>query len=147
VLAAWQALWAELAGRRAAASAPSASGQHHPLRFDPTVLFADYPHAYLDAGARLTLYPGWTLAAIQAAAASPLFAHSTTLLLAPDDIARVVEALARQPGLALQALAAALPGIPMRRLMRVAMLLSKLGALQVEGAALNPNKPPPLGKS
>ena len=31
--------------------------------------------------------------------------------------------------------------------MRVAILSSKIGALQSEGAPLNPNKPPPLGKT
>ena len=149
VLRAWQALWADLAQRRgaAAAAATDKAGKPHPLHFDPTLLFADYAHAYLDGSARLSLQPGWTQAAIDAAIASPMFSHSATLLLAPGDIAAIANAVAGQPGLSLQALGAMLPQISQRRCLRGAMLLSKVGALRVEDATLNATKPPPLGKA
>jgi hypothetical protein len=148
VLRAWQALWAALGQQRLAVPPGGAqAGKPHPLHFDPTLLFADYAHGYLDGSARLSLQPGWTQAAIDAAVASPMFSHSATLLLAPGDIAAIADAVAGQPGISLQSLGAILPQISQRRRLRGAMLLSKIGALRVDDAPLNQAKPPPMGKT
>ncbi len=132
VVAGYEALWRELAERRAAASAaPPTAPRAQPRRADPYWLFAAYPSGVIDAGTRLRPAEGAHREALARLAASPLVNYGMGLLPAVEELAEVLEAVRRRPGIVAADCLAAFPAARRPLLLRGLAWLNKVGLLAV----------------
>jgi len=130
----YQALWAELATRRAAAPAP-AGPQDNPWRMDPFRLFAGYATRHLSARTRLSLAAGVTQASALAMLQSPLAGFTTLNFPTPAEVELIIDRLAAAPGTAVEALLAAFPQDRRYFLERGFLWLAKFGVLRLDDPA------------
>ncbi len=129
IIARYQALWAELAERRRAAteSAPAGSGSSWPARPDPFAAFASYPSDTIAPAHRLSA--GDFPADPAALAEHPLFAFAKHRLRL--DLCGVILRHVQQGESTLAAIAATVDEADRGHLARQAVWLAKLGAIKV----------------
>jgi alpha-maltose-1-phosphate synthase len=129
VIAAYQALWAELAGRRASAveSALLRGTVNWPARADPYLLFADYPSDTLSATHRLE--PGPYPDGLAAMTEHPLFAFAKPRLRL-DLCERILHAVTKDAA-TLAEIGQGLDDIDRGILPRTAVFLVKLGLIRI----------------
>jgi starch synthase len=109
VIAAYQALWQELAELRRGAPEVvplEADRPAHPLRDDPFSLFSTYPTGYVDGDTVATAAPGGSRQRLTELRAIPLANLVPSLLLPEAEIAKLLEHVARSPSSVGQLLAA-----------------------------------------
>ena len=136
VIPAYETVWEELAGRRAAGTESAAKSQHraaHPLRPDPYRMFAGFPTEHLSLQDRIEI------AAKSVEEINQLIRHrmnmfTPDILLSADDIAKLVNAVGRRPGAALGELVPDLAEDDPPRLLRTAAWMVKLGFLRASCA-------------
>ncbi len=129
VVARYQALWADLAARRAAGveSAPAHGPIHWPARADPYTLFADYPTETLSPQHRLE--PGGFAGDLAAIVAHPLFSFAKHRLRL-DLCERVLRTVAERGGTTLADIGAALNDTDRAVLPRNVAFLIKVGMIR-----------------
>ena len=130
VIALYQALWADLAARRASAveSAPAHGPTYWPARADPFTLFADYPNEALSAQHRLE--PGDFAGDLALLTVHPLFAFAKHRLRL-DLCAVVLRHVAERKATSLAELGAMLNEADRAMLPRNVTFLIKLGLVRV----------------
>jgi hypothetical protein len=130
VVARYQALWAELAERRAAGveSAPSHGPIHWPARADPYAMFADYPTEALSPQHRLA--PGDFTGDLAAIVAHPLFSFAKHRLRL-DLCDLVLREVAESGAVALAEIGAELSEADRAVLPRNVAFLVKLGMIRI----------------
>jgi alpha-maltose-1-phosphate synthase len=103
VVGAYQALWSELGERRRAcaeAAAPVAGRPARPLNMDPFDLFRDWPSDRLAPQSVVRLPSGTTASLVAAMRELGAAAPVPAVLLDPDNVGRLVDALQKGPMLA-----------------------------------------------
>jgi len=130
VIAFYQALWTDLAARRASAveSAPAHGPTYWPARADPFVRFADYPTEALSA--QHTLVPGDFAGDLALITAHPLFEFAKQRLRL-DLCAVVLRAARERPEISLAEVGAMLNEADRTVLPRTVTFLAKLGLVRI----------------
>jgi hypothetical protein len=134
VIARYQALWAELAERRAKAdeSAARMPGQPaNPSRLDPFLSFASYASEVLSPSHVVTLTPGADAARLQAWLASPLLSYMQRAAPDAEDLARLLADLQQRGPLRVADILAATAEAQRGRVERGLVWLAKLGWVSV----------------
>jgi glycosyltransferase involved in cell wall biosynthesis len=96
IIAAYQALWAELQARREkdGETAPLRPGRPpHPLRADPFTVFSRYPSIRLDENAVLSLAPGADASLLAAMRKEPTVSVSNRLMASQEDCEKILSQL------------------------------------------------------
>ncbi len=134
VIARYQALWAELAERRAQAdeSAARQPGQPaNPSRLDPFLSFASYASDTLSPAHVVTLTPGADAARLQAALQSPLLSYMQRAAPDAEDLARLLADLQQRGPQRVADILAATAEVRRGRVERGLVWLAKLGWVSV----------------
>jgi hypothetical protein len=134
VIARYQALWAELAERRAKAdeSAARVPGQPaNPSRLDPFLSFASYASEVLSPSHVVTLTSGADAARLQAWLASPLLSYMQRAAPDAEDLARLLADLQQRGPLRVADILAATAEARRGRVERGLVWLAKLGWVSV----------------
>lgn len=147
IVPAYESLWDDLAARRARAreSVPRAATRPaHPSRPDPYRMFAEFPTDTLVLADRLEIAAS-ALDAINALLQHRMNMFVPGILLDGDQIAALIQAVKREPGLSAAELVTSLaPGDRPRVLRTIAWLL-KLGYLRRLGSGSGPASAPGTG--
>ena len=149
VVAAYQALWEDLAAvRRTAAETvpPAADRPAHPLRADPFVLFREYPTALLTPEAQLAAVPGADAGGVRRLRASEIAAPLTALMLPEAETVAIIEGLAGGAAPLSDLLAAAPPEKHVPLYLSVGWLI-KMGLVSVSPGDGGAGEAPALGAS
>jgi hypothetical protein len=130
----YQALWAELNARRAAAPV-QAPVTDDPFRPDPFRLFASYPTRHLASDWRVSLTPGLDWPAAKAVLASPLAAYS--LVNRPDlsECEQIVAWLQDRPDARVAEVAAIFPPVRRSAISRGLLWIARFGVLDLRPPA------------
>jgi len=137
VIGQYQALWAELAQRRAAgaeSAALPASQAANPSRLDPFLCFAGYPSQTLSATHVVTATPGADGAQLQALLKMPLFSFMRTMAPDADECTRLLADLQARGPLSVAEILAGTAEARRPRVERGLVWLAKLGLLSVRPA-------------
>ena len=132
IVPAYEALWAELANRRRRGDALTPRTDMrpaHPLRPDPYQMFGGFPSAVLDGADRLEIAVA-ALDALNALIRHRMNMFTPAVLLDPDALARLVQAVDRQPGITLDALVGSIMPDDPACVVRTVGWLLKLGYLR-----------------
>lgn len=132
VIAAYQALWTELAELRRSApeAVPSEADRPvHPLRDDPFSLFSTYPTGYVDGDTVATAAPGGSRQRLAELRAIPLANLMPSLLLPEAEMAKLLEHVARAPAPVGQLLTVA-PEARQNQVRRSLGWLAKIGLIR-----------------
>jgi len=132
VIPAYEAMWEELASRRARAieNAPrAASRPAHPSRPDPYKMFAEFPSGHLALTDRLEIAVN-SLDAINALLQHRMNMFVPEILLDGSQIATLIQTAKREPGISAAELVAALAPNDRPRVLRTITWLMKLGYLR-----------------
>ena len=133
VVGRYRDLWAELAGRRRAAPpAAAGTGRLPPRRADPYWLFAGYSTGIMAGDIRLRIVPGAGRDAIAALMDSPLVNFGRDLLPGTEELAAVLDLLARGPGGRLADCLATFPEARRPLVLRGIAWLHKVGLVAVD---------------
>lgn len=133
VVAAYQALWADLAERRAKAPerlAPRAGSNVNPLRPDPYSVFAGFASTTLDETMPLRLAPGDAARALDRLWQDTIATYAPAAILPRADLEALVAALPRDGSASAADLASVLPGRPRNLLLRSLAWLKKFAVLE-----------------
>ena len=131
----YQALWLELAERRAAGAENAArppGAPANPSRLDPFLSFASYPSDILCEGHVVAAAQGADGARLQALLQSPLISFVKPMAPDPDDCARILADLQRRGPLSVADILADAPDSRRDRIERGLAWLAKLGLLTVK---------------
>jgi starch synthase len=137
VIRRYQALWQELAERRAAAGESAAlhTGQAaHPARMDPFTGFASYPSRVLRRDDRVSARPGADLAQLQTLLQMPLFTYMKLMAPEPHECARLLADVQQHGACSVAALLAGQPEPRRGSIERGLVWLAKLGLLSIQPA-------------
>src|SRR6185312_3754995 len=107
VIAAYEALWQELAARRAHAGAQP--GREPPLRGDPFAIFGAFPTQVIGEATLIERIAADPLAEIARIGASSMNNFTSTILLGREEAARILDALAPGKSVPARELLALLP--------------------------------------
>jgi len=135
VIGRYQALWQELAERRAGAAESAAlqpGHAAHPARMDPFTSFASYPSRVLQAGDRVSARPGADVRRLQALLQMPLFGYMTRMAPEPHEYARLLASVQQHGPCSVEALLAEQPELRRGAIERGLVWLAKLGLLSIE---------------
>jgi starch synthase len=133
VIAAYQALWQELAELRRGAEEvmpPEPGRPVHPLRDDPFSLFATYPTGHIDGDTMAAATPGGSRARLAELRATPLAAMMPSLLLPEPELAALLESLAKTPA-TVETILASAPEPQRNRVRRSLGWLAKVGLVRL----------------
>lgn len=136
----YQALWLELAERRAAGTenaARKSGAPANPSRLDPFLSFASYPSAILSGSHVVAAAQGADGARLQILLQSPLISFAKPMAPDPDDCARILADLQRRGPLSVADILADAPDSRRDRIERGLAWLAKLGLLSIKAAAKN----------
>lgn len=131
----YQALWQELADRRAASTENAARGSGkpaNPSRLDPFLSFASYPSDILSEGHIVAPAQGADGARLQTLLQSPLISFVKPMAPDPDDCARILTDLQRRGPLSVADILADAPDSRRDRIERGLAWLAKLGLLSIK---------------
>ena len=134
VIARYQALWAELATRRAAGdeSAARRPGQPaNPSRLDPFVSFASYASDTLSPAHAVTIAPGADAVRLQAWLQSPLLSYMQRAAPDADEIGRLLAELQQRGTLSVADILAGTAEERRGRVERGLVWLAKLGGVMI----------------
>lgn len=133
----YQALWLELAERRAAAAESAALrlGQvPHPARMDPFTSFASYPSRVLRSDDRVSAQPGADMARLHALLQMPLFGYMQRMAPEPHEYARLLATVQQHGACSVAELLAGQPEPRRAAIERGLVWLAKLGLLSIQPA-------------
>ncbi|MDP3173765.1 MAG: glycosyltransferase family 4 protein [Phenylobacterium sp.] len=126
----YQALWADLAARRAAA-APSPANPDNPWRMDPFRAFAGYATRHITAATQVVLSPGVTPASAIAVLKSPMASLVAYNFPTPDEVEAIVGRLSPEVPLTVSGLLADFPAGRRYFLERGLGWLAKFGVVRL----------------
>lgn len=134
----YQALWAELAAIRAAATTETRAPED-PWKLDPFKLFAGYPTAPLLPETRVRVQPSATPAAAAALLDDAQVRHAAHMLPRPDELAGILASLPAGESRAVAEIVAGFAPARQGYVERGLLWLAKFGLLAIDG------EPPPHG--
>lgn len=130
----YQALWSELAERRAAAIADPARrfvDRPNPRRLDPFTLFASYPTAPMTPASTVRLVPGMDWDSALTRLRDPLAGHARWAMPSGPEIHQVFDLVQAQPGISVADLTATFP-VPRQGVIERGLLyLAKFGVVDI----------------
>jgi hypothetical protein len=131
----YQALWQELAERRAAAAESAAlqpGHAAHPARMDPFTSFASYPSRVLQSDDRVSARRDADVKRLQALLQMPLFGYMKRMAPEPHECARLLASVQQQGTCSVAELLTAQPELRRAAIERGLVWLAKLGVLSIE---------------
>jgi len=132
----YQALWGELAARRASAPGGTvAPPPRNPFRPDPFTLYASYPTRHLADDWRATLRPGMDWPAAKAALSRPLAAYGYVNRPNAGECEEILSWLADRPGARVSEIAELFPAYRRPAITRGLLWIARFGVIELKPAS------------